>query len=246
MKDNGTFGSGAPFLGDFKLHETLVAGTIALWVDATNGTLSVSTTGSLVDAMGMVVAAAQGQTLTYSAAQSATEGVATVIYDPMHIYEVKVNPGSTSGTAYADADGYFLTETTGESSGLVVTDSQVGGSSNEPNNGLVFALTGNNAGEDRVITATSGNTSLTVVSAFPNNILVGDTFVHSQYAPGVIAVTLTSDLVEADGGAAGAAGGDARVVRVRVETSSRGASLASPQLYLDMILLDHAFNSFTN
>jgi len=245
MRDVGSFGAGAPFLGDFKIHETLVAGTIALWVDTTTGTLSVSTTSSLVDAMGLVVAAAQGQTLTLSVVQGETEGVATVIYDPLHIFEVRINPGGTSGTAYANGDGYLLTEDSGETAGLVVTDAQVGGSSNEPNNGLVFGLTGSNAGESRNITATSGNTSLTVVNPFPNDILAGDTFVHSQYAPGVIAVTLTSDLVEADGGAAGAAGGDARVTRVRIDTSQKGTP-ASPQLYLEMVLLDHAFNSFTN
>lgn len=246
MKDNGTFGSGAPFLGDFKVEATLTAGTIALVVAGDNATLRVSTTGSLVDAMGMVVAAAQGQTLTYSAVQGATEGIATVIYDPMHIYEVKVSPGSTSGTAYADADGYFLTNTSGESAGTTITDTQVGGSSTEAVDGLIFGLTGANAGVNRIVTAQTANTSVVVTVPFPNDIDQGDTFVYSQYAPGVFGVTLTSDLKEADGGAAGAAGGDARTVRVRVETSSRGATLASPQLYLDMILLDHLFNSFTN
>ncbi len=247
MRDNGgSFGHSAPFLGDFKIQETLAAGTIALWVSGDNATLRVSTTSSLVDAMGMVVAAAQGQTLTYSATQGDTEGVATVIYDPLHIFEVKINPGATSGTAYADADGYFLTATTDVSTGLTITDTQVGGSTNEADDGLVFAISGANAGLDRIITTQTANTSVVVTVPFLNDIDTGDTFVYSQYAPGVIGLDLTSDLKEADGGAAGANGGDARTVRVRVETDSRGATLASPQLYLDMVLLDHAFNSFTN
>lgn len=246
MRDNGTFGSGAPFLGDFKVQATLTAGTIALVVAGDNATLRVSTTTSLVDAMGMVVAAAQGQTLTYSATQGATEGIATVIYDPMHIYEVRINPDSTSGAAYADGDGYFLTNTTGEAAGTTILDGEVGGSTSEAIDGLIFGISGANAGLNRIITQDTGNTSVVVTVAFPNDIDEGDTFVYSQYAPGVFGVTLTSDLKEADGGAAGAAGGDARTVRVRVETNARGATLTSPNLYLDMILLDHVFNSFTN
>ncbi len=80
MKDVWQFGAGAPYLGNFKVQETLVAGTIALWAAGNNGTLSVSTTTSLADAMGLVVAAAQGKTLTYSTTQGDTEGVAKVIY----------------------------------------------------------------------------------------------------------------------------------------------------------------------
>jgi len=245
MKDVGSFGAGAPFLGDFKVQETLVAGTIALVVAGDAATLRVSTTSSLVDAMGMVVAAAQGQTLTHSTVQGATEGVATVIYDPFHIYEVRLNPGGTSGTAYANGDGYVVTETAGETAGTVITDSSTGGSATEAIDGLVFGLTGANVGLNRIITTHNAGTSLTVTVPFPNDIDIGDSFVFSQHAPGVIAVTLTSDLVEADGGAAGAAGGDARTVRVRIDTSQKGTP-ASPQLYLEMVLLDHLFNSFTN
>jgi len=251
MKDVGQFYGGAPYLGDFKVQATLVAGTIALWVSGDNATLRVSTTSSLVDAMGMVVAAAQGQTLTYSAVQGATEGIATVIYDPFRIYEVRVVPSTTSGTAFADADGYLLTETTGEVAGTTISDTQVGGSTNDADDGLVFGLTGANpysqshAGR-RIITTQTANTSVVVTVPFANDIAIGDTFVYSQYAPGVVDVTLTSDLLQADGSVAGAAGGDARVLKVRVEIEKGGATVAAPQMFLQMVLLDHAFNSYTN
>lgn len=246
MKDIWQFGAGAPYIGNYKIQATLTAGTIALVVAGDNATLRVSTATSLVDAMGLVTAAAQDQTLTYSAVQGATEGVAQVIYNPFMVYEVPINPGSTSGTDYADADGYFLTATTDVTTGLTITDTQVGGSTNEADDGLVFAISGANEGRDRIVTTQTANQDIVVTVPFPNDIDTGDTFVYSQYAPGVFGVTLTSDLKEADGGAAGAAGGHARIVAVRVETSEKGATLASPKLYLDMVLLDHLFNSFTD
>jgi len=251
MKDVGQFYAGAPFLGDFKIQETLVAGTIALWAAGNAGGIQVSTTTSFADAMGMVVAAAQGQTLTYSTVQAATEGIATVIYDPFRIYEARIVPSATAGTAYADADGYFLTETTGEVAGTTITDTQVGGSTNDADDGLVFGLTGanpwseNNASK-RIVTTQTANTSVVVTVPFPNDIAIGDTFVHSQYAPGVLAVQITSDLLQANGSIVGGTGGDARVLKVRCEIHKYGATVSAPQLYLQMILLDHAFNSFTN
>ncbi len=248
MKDVGTFGSGAPFLGDFKIQATLAAGTIALWASGSGATLSVSTTSSLADAMGLVVAAAQGQTLTYSATQGDTEGVATVIYDPLHIYEVRIVPSATSGTAYAVGDGYLVEEENGDAAGVTITDTEIVGSADDMNDGMVFGVTGANVGLEasRVITDHTA-TTIVVTVPFLNDIAVGDTFIASQYAPGVLEVTLTSDLTEADGTDAGAgSGGDARVLKVRAETVDRGATLAAPQMYLQMVLLDHAFNSFTN
>lgn len=250
MKDIGQFYGTAPFLGDFKIAATLAAGTISLWAAGNAGGIQVSVTTSLADAMGLVVAASQGQTLTYSTVQGATEGIATVIYDPFRIYEVRIVPSATAGTAYANADGYFLTEDNGESAGTTITDGQVGNADAE--DGMVFGLTGANSVSDqnhrakRIITAANSNTSIVVTVPFPNDIDAGDTFVYSQYAPGVLAVQLTSDLTQADGTIAGGTGGDARVLKVRVETVKFGSTVTAPQLYLQMVLLDHAFNSFTN
>ncbi len=251
MKDVGQFYGSAPFLGDFKIQATLAADTIAIWATGAGSTLSVSTTSSLADAMGLVVAAAQGQTLTYSATQGDTEGIATVIYDPFRIYEVRIVPSATSGTAYAVGDGYLVEEESGDAAGVTITDTEIVGSADDMNDGMVFGLTGANPVSDqnhrakRVIVDHTA-TTLVVTVPFPNDIAVGDTFVASQYAPGVISVTLTSDLTQADGVSAGAAGGDARVLKVRVETVKYGATVTAPQLYLQMVLLDHAFNSFTN
>jgi len=244
MKHVGTFSPGADFLGDFSIHETLTAATIALWATAATGTLSVSTTSSLADAMGLVVAAAEGQTLTYSTTQGATEGIATIIYDPLAIYEARIVPSTTSGTAFAAGDGYLVVEENGDAAGLTITDTEIVGSADDMNDGHVFGLTGANVGRtaNRVITDHTA-TTIVVVVPFQNDIAVGDTFVASQYSFGVRAVTLTSDLTEADGSAAGAAGGDARVTKVRVDTRHEGATIAAPHLYLEMVLLDHAFNS---
>lgn len=251
MKDVGHFYAGAPFLGDFKIAATLARGTISLWAAGNAGGIQVSTTSSLADAMGMVVSEAQGLSLTYSTVQGATEGVATVIYDPFQIYEVRIVPSGTAGTAFAAGDGYLVVEENGDTNGVTITDTEIIGSADDMNDGQVFGLTGANPVSDqnhrakRNITDHTA-TTLVVTVPFPNDIEIGDTFVASQYAPGVLAVTLTSDLTQADGTATGGAGGDARVLKVRVETVKFGATVTAPQLYLQMILLDHAFNSFTN
>ena len=246
MKDIGKFGAGAPYLGNFKIHETLTAATLALWTSGTTGTLSVSTTAGLADVMGLVVSAPFGGTLTYSTTQGDTEGVAKIIYNPFMIYKLRIVPSTTAGTAFANGDGYFLTEDSGDAAGLTITDGQVGGSSSDDIDGEVFCIGGANVGQSRIITAQSANVNLVVTVPWSNDIAIGDTFVYSQYGPGVIAVTTTSDLTEADGSVAGAAGGDARVIRTYVETREGGATTSAPYLYLEMICLDHAFNSFTN
>ena len=247
MKIIGSFGGGPRFLGNFKIQATLAQATIARWATGAGATLSVSTTGSLADAMGLVIAAAHGQTLTYSATQGDTEGVAMLNYDPMAIYQLRIVPSGTSGTAFAAGDGYLVVEENGDAAGVTITDTEIVGSADDMNDGHVFGLTGANVGAEANRTVVDHTaTTLVVTVPFLNDIAIGDSFVASQYGPGVLAVTLTSDLTEADGTAAGAAGGDARVLRTYVETREGGATVAAPYLYLDMVCLDHAFNSFTN
>jgi hypothetical protein len=247
MKKVGSFGVSAPFIGDFSVQETLVAATVALWASATGGTLSVSTTTGLADAMGLVVSAAEGASLTYNTTQGGTLGIATIIYDPMAIYEARIVPSATSGTEYAAGDGYLVVEENGDTNGVTITDTEVVGSTDDMNDGEVFGITGANTGRlaHRTITDHTA-TTLVVVVPFANDIAVGDTFLASQYGPGVLNVQTTSDLTEANGVIAGGTGGAARVVKVRADKDHDGATASAPRLYLDMVLLDHAFNSFTN
>ena len=88
-------------------------------------------------------------------------------------------------------------------------------------------------------------TTAVVTVPFLNDIAVGDTFLGSQYAPGVQAVQMTTDFTQANGTIAGATGGEARVIHVRAETRANGATITAPQLFIELVMNSHAFGNKT-
>lgn len=240
MQHSRALGGGAPLIGDFKIGATLVAGQACIWLSGGAGSVTdPALVTDLTNAMGVVMAAAEGQTLTYSTTQGDTEGVAQVVYDPLAIFKSRVVPSATASTDYADGDGYFLTADSANTAGTTVADTAVGNGDAE--DGMLFALSGNNAGLSRIITTATASTSVVVTVPFPNTIAAGDTFVYSQYAPGVIAVQMTTDFTQLDGTIAGATGGEGIVVDVWVETG-RPASKTTPIMWCEFVMYDHAFN----
>jgi len=239
------FGGGAPLIGDFKIGATVVAKQAVIWLSTATGTVTdPAAVTDLTDAMGVVLAAAEGQSLTYSTTQGGTEGVATVIYDPNSIFEARVVPSATASTAYAAQDGYFMVEESGDTNGLTVTDTEITGSADDMNDGMLFGISGANVGQSRVMTDHTSTTAVVTVP-FLNDIAVGDTYLGSQYAPGVQAVQMTTDFTQANGTIAGGTGGEARVVHVRAETRAHGATLTAPQLYVELVMNSHAFGNKT-
>lgn len=242
MQHVKAFGGGAPLLGNFKIGATLVAEQACIWLSGEAGTITdPASVTDLTNAMGVVKSASEGQTLTYSTTQGDTEGVAQICYDPFQIVRAKVVPSNEADIAYADGDGYFLTADSANTAGTTVADTAVGNGDAE--DGMLFAISGANAGQSRVITTATASTSVVVTVPFLNDIAAGDTFIYSQYAPGVINVQMTTDFTQLNGTIAGATGGEAVVVDVYVDTESEGASSTAPHLWCEFVFQDHHFNS---
>lgn len=247
---SSSFGGGAPLLGDFSIGADLVPAQVVIWLAAARGNITDPANATdLTQAFGVVISAAHGFSLTYNTTQGGTTGVATIVYDPMAIIRSRIVPSSTAGTAYANGDGYFLTEDSGDALGITVTDGQVGGSTNDADDGTIFALEGANAfsqshpDSERVIATQTANTTVTVTVPWINDIAIGDTFIHSQYGPGIRGLDMTSDFTESDGSTAGGGAGEAMTIRVYVRTKAGdGATLAAPILEHDIKFYDHVFN----
>jgi hypothetical protein len=235
MRFAKSFYGSSPLVGTFKTSAALVAGQPCLWVAAATGTVTDPTTTACVDCFGVTTSVG-----AYSTTQG-SEGTAEVIYDPHAVFLCRIVPSATAGTAYAADDGYYLTETAGDATGLTITDSDTGGTTADMNDGYVFAVTGANVGESRVQTTHTAATSTVVTVPFSNAIAIGDDFVASQYAPGVKKVQLTSDFTQANGTIAGGTGAEFVVVDVIVDIDSLGTP-AAPVLQAYIQSYAHVFN----
>lgn len=236
MRAAGTFSGAAYRLVKYKVGATVVAGQPVL-TDGTNkyGEVTDPTTTSLADCVGLTVNSA-----TYSTTQG-SEGVVEVIVNPDLIVAARANPGATSGTAFADGDGNFLTNETASAAGTTIVDATLA-TDDKWNGGTVFCLSGANAGESRVVTdVVAASTSLTVTVPFSNAIAVGDTFLVVPWSKQSTKLQLTSDFTEANAAIAAGTGANVRIIDVRVNTSSP-YSPSSPLCEVLFCFADHYFN----
>ena len=203
--------------------------------------------GSVTDPTGVTdLANVVGVTLadkTYSATQGASDNLVDVVINERGIFAARCNPSATSGTAYADGDGSFLTATANSAGGTTITDADVGTATKA--GGTVFALTGANAGLSRVVTTFNSNTSIVVTHPFPNAIATGDTFLVVPYrVGGTVALQLTSDFTEANTAIAVGTGGAVTIYGIRVNTDSP-ASLSAPEAEVLFRFADHVYSENT-
>jgi len=117
--------------------------------------------------------------------------IISVITNPDAIYKARLSGGATSGT-----DLTTFTETSGSTSGLVVTDSGDLFDNPDMDEGTIHCFSGANVGISRKIASTSG-AAATVAVAFPHDIVIGDKFFTVPFAIGENQfVQLTSDLTQ--------------------------------------------------
>jgi hypothetical protein len=225
-------------IGTFKTSAAVVKGQPVLWVAGGAGTVGDPTTTACVDCFGVTTEAG-----AYSTVQG-SEGTVEVIYDPHAVFLCRIVPSATAGTAYAADDGYYLSADSASSGGTTVADTDAGGTTNDMVDGYLFAVTGANLGQKRVITAHTAATSVVVTVPFDNGIGSGDDFVASQYAPGVKKVQLTSDFTQANGTIAGGTGAEFVVVDVFVDTIEQGSPTA-PILQAFIQSYAHVFNKLS-
>ena len=235
MLVSGHLSGGAGLLKRLKIAETFtLAGIIAQYLAsvAVPGVVNADTT-SFADAVGLAL-----DTGVYSTTQGDAEGLITVDIRPDAIIKARISGGAAAGTVMTT-----LSNTAASAAGTVVTDADVGTSTFVY--GLLYCLSGANAGQSREVTTFSSGASCTVTVPFLNDIDVGDEFLWAPYAPWGAAATYIANgnlqagtnLTEADGSIA--AGTGAAVAIVEVEFGTAAAS------YVEFILGDHIYNVYT-
>ena len=209
---SGFLSGSSPILKRYQTSVSVATAGIPMTGSVTTGTgLVKATTTNLVGYVGMAA-----DTAVYSTTQlgnatgggggnnaggAAGGGAATaaayvgVIINPDVMITSRLCGSATSGTALV-----AYANTSASSGGLVHT-AAVG--TNTMVNGTVWELTGANAGQSRIITSWSSNTSLTNIVPFDYAIAVGDTFARVPLQPfgGINTCTtmqFTSDLTEVD------------------------------------------------
>ena len=190
MQYSGSWSGSAPIIKKYKASATgLVPGVIVMsQVDGSSGQMIVSTTTSVADTIGLLLDNGEwknGTAITYSTTQGAEEAVFSVIVSPDAILRAQMVMGATGTSMTAD------TIVTSASNGLTA----VGGTSvasPDMDQGLLWYLTGANAGRSRTITSTSSVTA-TVIVPFAAN-AVGDTYCYTGVNLCHQGVTTTTDL----------------------------------------------------
>ena len=184
---------------------------------------------------------------------STTQGVGTAsanIEVEVSISPFSINRGRISGTAAesgafsAGLDGNLLTNSTAETAGTVVADTDVGTS--EFVGGSLFALTGANGGGNmRIITSHVDNTSTTVAVPFDNDIAANDTFLRLMGALDTTQGRLSTLFTQFAGSGAAARDlpdtGNSLILDVTLDISDQGTP-AAPLAFAAFIFNDHAFN----
>jgi hypothetical protein len=228
------FGPGEARLMEFKLGAAVAAG-IVVCIDGTNdiGEVIACTTTAAADALGLTISSG-----TYSATQGATEGTAMVCVNPFAVIRAKACGGATEGTALSAATKSVLTNTLASSTGVLITDAtNVGTASFDQ--GLIYCLSGANAGKSRVITSVVSATSNTVTVPFPSAIAVGDKFLTLPWCRNTATVQTTAAFTEADATIATATGIPALVVDIEIPTP---VNTTTPEAWVYFILGDHFYN----
>ena len=218
MEVSGHLSGGAPLLMKYQIAETFAnAGVIGTIDVSAEAGVNLATTAGIVDMIGVSLDAGTYNTVQGTGASTA-ETLVTFSIRPDVIIRSRMSGGATSGTSLT-----AVTETTGETAGLVIT---TGASWTSPSfaDGTVWGLTGNNVGQSRKTPAVDG-TSTTLDVPFDNNILLNDTYLRTPIHPHEsILVELTSDLTEID--ATVAISGDAELVCIDLDLNGVADSYA--------------------
>lgn len=233
MQYMGCLSGSAPVIRKYKASATGYVPGIIMLRSAANasGQMSVSTTTSTADALGLLIDNANpttGETLTYSTTQGAEEAVYSVIVNPDAILRAQMVTGATGTAITGD------TIVTASSNGLTA----VGGTSvasPDMDEGIIWYTSGANVGKSRKVTSTSSVTA-TVIVPFAAN-AVGDTFCYAGVNLGLQGVTLTTDLKNVRTDIAVSTG--ATLSCIGLELNGRTDS------YIQLVIGDSVYNNVT-
>lgn len=236
-----TLSGGAPVFKRYKIQASFAtAGIMTIGTATTESGLANATTTAVTNTCGLTVDTA---TYTTTKAATMTEGVVTVMINPDLVSKWKMTNGATAGTAMV-----VTTASAAQSNGLDVTITTGDPAPNNPQmiDGTLVCISGANAGQSRLITASSA-TKATVTVPFANSIVSGDVFLIVPWSatPGNVAkvVNFTTNLAEARHDIAVATGAAMRPVELNFDLS--GASNAKNNSFLLAYADDHVFGTTT-
>src|SRR3990167_8127400 len=162
--------------------------------DGGSGIVLGSTTGA-ADFIGVNIDAAGTYVTAQQTDNSDTARLTTIICNPLAVYRARLCGGAANEALTAG------TETTGSTSGLVVTVSGIDPNSPDLNEGGVWGYSGANAGKVRSIITTAANVANTTI-AFPVDIVIGGRFLFANLRPGrTVLGQLGTDLTNIDASA---------------------------------------------
>lgn len=175
-----------------------------------------ATVSGAVDYVGVNLDAAGTYVTAQQTDNSDTARLTSLIINPHGIFRARMCGGAANEALTAG------TETTGSSSGLVVTVSGIDPNSPDMNEGVVWGYTGANAGKARRIITTSANVA-NVTVAFPYDIAIGDKFLFTALSPTrTILAQFTTDMTMLDVSAT--LSGDATVITVEMILGDQSGS----------------------
>lgn len=210
----------------FKIGGTIVAGGLVMRDAAVAAEIVQTSQISGTDAYGIALEAA-----TYAAT---AESTVDVVYNPFLLVGGVVT--GTSGTSNNVALT-VSTLTSASASGVSIVTSNLP-SNGSMVNGLVYALTGNNKGQSRILRSSISGTSGTVVVEFDNAFAVGDTVLVLAAGPGAQTVKTSADTTQVAQWYESASGIAANVVDVFIDATDASA----PTAKVMFVLRDHQHN----
>lgn len=188
MEVIGLLNGSAPIIKKYQVSASVARiGLPLLAVAASEAGLDLPATTAINDMVGINL-----DTATFATAQgtNSPEALVSVIINPDVILKIFMSGGAASGTAAVER-----AVSTISTDGLTVTTGHTWNSP-DTDEGLIWGVTGANAGQKRKITST-GATAATVTVAFAADTAVGDLFSWAPVCPmSVQTVTLTTELDE--------------------------------------------------
>lgn len=225
-------GPGEARVATYKVGATVSAGTLCQLDDSNKyGEVIPVTTTANTDTVGLAL-----NTGTYSTTQGATEGVVTVVCNPLAVIRAWVAGSATTDAALSSSTYHVLTNTSASSGGTTVTATHAG---TDFSLGTCYMLTGANKGLSRILTTITSTTSVTVTVPFPYAIAVGDKALILPYSKACNKVQPTTALTQADASIATGTGVDAAVVELEIPTP---VNTTYPEVWVNFVVHDHFYN----
>lgn len=220
----------------FKIGATVAAGQVAILDDAGPGEITDPTTTAFADAIGVTQEAGTYST-TQGTGASTAEVLVYTVYNPFAIFRSAISGASTGN----DDVALSLTENdvssaNGGTGTQGVTDTDL--PSDSMLGGLVYALSGGNKSQSRIITTFVSAGTLFVTVPFDNTIASGDKFVAFGASREAQVLEISTSFTQVPQWYPTATGGAAAILRVIVDDTDPAAPLA----WLEFMFRDHNYN----